>query len=190
MPGYLAALNLKCQSSMATAPYQYPIFNPSNVATSTGKVSTAGIPNFNALSSGAGNLIQSLMGGMPSASPARKANAYFGVGSGMPNSDFVRNRGFDLYGQQADAYQQQGFDNFLKLLQGYSGTVMPTAGQQIQNQQFNADMDFRNRQAAADEEVNRRNYDLKRPKALENSYAEYSPMGIRTKYIRYAPTYV
>ena len=68
----------------------------------------------------------------------------------MPGSDFVRNRGFDLYNMQADQYQQQGFDNFLKMLAGYSGTVMPTTGQQIDQDQFAQTMDFRNRQAAAE----------------------------------------
>ncbi len=64
----------------------------------------------------------------------------------MPGSDFVRNRGYDLYGEKADKYQQEGLDNFLKLLSGYSGTVMPTAGQQIETQQFNANLANRGRE--------------------------------------------
>lgn len=55
----------------------------------------------------------------------------------MPSSDFVRNRGADLYGQQADQYRQRGFDDFLQLLKGASGTIAPTPGEQAQNQQFN-----------------------------------------------------
>lgn len=99
---------------------------------------TNSVPGFNNLSRSATGNIANLLTGLPSASPTQRANAYFGVGSGMPNSDFVRNRGFDLFGEQAEQHKQRGLDDFLKVLQGYSGTVMPTAGQQIQNQQFNA----------------------------------------------------
>lgn len=94
------------------------------------------IPGFNGLSGSATGIIGNLMGGLPSAAPTQRSNAYFGVNSGMPGSDFVRNRGFDLYGEQAQQNQQRGFDDFLKLLQGYSGTVMPTQAEQIGQNQF------------------------------------------------------
>ena len=133
---------------------QYPMFNlPGQTPSSAGSVSNI-VPNFSRLSQGASGIINSGISGLPSASPARRANAYFGASSGMPGSDFVRNRGFDLYGEQADAYQQRGLDNFLKLLQGYSGTVMPTAGQQIQNQQFNRSLQSDERQADANMALN------------------------------------
>lgn len=112
------------------------------------------VPNFNRLSADASGIVNSGMSGLPSSSPARRAGAFFGAGSGMPNSDFVRNRSYDLYGEQADAYQQRGLDNFLKLLQGYSGTVMPTAGQQVQNQQFNRELQSNERQADANMALN------------------------------------
>jgi len=94
------------------------------------------IPGFSNLSASGSGIVKNLMGGLPSAGPAQRANAYFGAASGMPGSDFIRNRGFDLYGQQAEQYKQRGFDDFLKLLSGYSGTVAPTVGESIQEDQF------------------------------------------------------
>lgn len=140
------------------------------------------IPGFSNLTQDATGIIGNLMGGLPSAAPAQRSAAYFGVGSGMPGSDFVRNRGYDLYGEQAEGYKQRGFDDFLKLLTGFSGTVAPTTGQQLQNEQFNADLDFRNRQAAAQNYLDNEYLALKQPRLRENSYSEYSPLGTRTKY--------
>ena len=99
------------------------------------------IPGFSTLSSSGSGIVKNLMGGLPSAAPTQRANAYFGTTSGMPGSDFIRNRGFDLYGQQAESYKQRGFDDFLKLLSGVSGTVAPTTGQSIQQQQFPTETD-------------------------------------------------
>lgn len=128
-----------------------------------------GIPNPFPEFAGMNNLatgnIMSLLGGMPSAAPTQRANAYFGVNSGMPGSDFVRNRGYDLYGEQAENYKQRGFDNFLNLLGGYSGTVMPTAGQQIQQQQFAQDLAARQQQANAQMALERQQQELNEMKA-------------------------
>ncbi len=123
------------------------MFNlPGRTPPTTGAVDTRGVPGFQGMSQTATGNIGALLNGMPSASPARRASAYFGASSGMPGSDFVRNRGFDLYGEQAEGYKQRGLDNFLKLLQGYSGTVMPTAGQQLETQQFNTNLGNRQRE--------------------------------------------
>lgn len=122
-------------------------------------------PEFAGMNNLATGNIMSLLGGMPSAAPTQRANAYFGVSSGMPGSDFVRNRGFDLYGEEAEGYKQRGFDNFLNLLGGYSGTVMPTAGQQMQNQQFYQDMATRNQQANAQMALEREAQELNELKA-------------------------
>ena len=65
----------------------------------------------------------------------------------MGNSDFVRNRGFDLYGKEAEASKQRGFDDFLKLLSGYSGTVMPTVAQQQRSGEFAQDLQQRQNEA-------------------------------------------
>lgn len=107
------------------------------------------IPGFGGMTTGASGIVNQLMQGMPSAAPTQRANAYFGAQSGMPGSDFVRNRGFDLYGQEAEASKQRGFDNFLKMIGAYSGTVAPTAGQSLQAFESAADRQSRNAQAAA-----------------------------------------
>lgn len=114
------------------------------------------IPGFGGMSTGASGIVNQLMQGMPSAAPTQRANAYFGAQSGMPGSDFVRNRGFDLYGQEAEASKQRGFDNFLKMIGAYSGTVMPTAGQSLQAQQAAAELASRNRQVDAQLGLDRR----------------------------------
>jgi parvulin-like peptidyl-prolyl isomerase len=140
---------------MATT-FQYPQFNPPGTQARTmANPLASAIPSFPQLNTAATNNISAMLSGLPSTSTARRANAFFGQQSGMPGSDFVRNRGFDLYNTQADQYQQQGFDNFLKMLAGYSGTVAPTFGQQIDQDQFAQTMDFRERQAEADRALQR-----------------------------------
>jgi hypothetical protein len=126
---------------------------------------TSAIPGFDNLAGGASSLVQNLLSGLPSAAPAQRQAAYFGVNSGMPGSDFARNRGYDLYGEQAEAFQQRGFDDFLKLLQGYSGTVAPTAGQTLQQRQANAEMISRQRQADAQLGLDRKAQELNELKA-------------------------
>ena len=118
---------------------QYPVIlptqpftvqDPQRYARSTHDVLAGAIPGLDRATSGASTMVSDLLGGMPSPSRTRKANAYFGTASGMPGSDFVRNRGFDLYSKEADAYKQRGFDDFLSLLKGVSGTIAPTTGEQ------------------------------------------------------------
>jgi len=104
------------------------------------------IPNFGGLSQNASGIVGNMMGGLPSSGPAKTKAAYFGATSGMPNSGVSNALGYDLYREDADKYQQQGFDNFLNLIQGYSGTIMPTTGQQIQNNQYQQDFTDRRRQ--------------------------------------------
>lgn len=85
-------------------------------------------------STASGN-INELLSGLPSPSIARNANAYFGINSGMPGSDFVRNRGFDLYNTQANQMKQQGLQDLLGLLGSVSGTAVATPGQALQDKQ-------------------------------------------------------
>lgn len=91
-----------------------------------------------------------LLTGLPSASPVQRSNAYFGAASGMPGSDFVRNRGFDLYGEKAESYKKRGFDDFLALLKGASGTITPTTGEltqsALQNQNLQQQQSLNNSQ--------------------------------------------
>jgi hypothetical protein len=138
---------------------QYPRFQMPTTASGTspqasGIINNA-IPNFSNLTQNASGIVGNLMGGMPSTAPTRRKAAYFGVGSGMPNSGVSNALGYDLYGQEAAANKQQGFDNFLKLIQGFSGTVSPTTGEQMQQSQFDQDLAFREREADAARELAR-----------------------------------
>lgn len=95
------------------------------------------IPGLDVLTNSATSNIGDQLNGLPSAGRARTDNAYFGINSGMPTSDFTRNRGADLYHDRANQYEQQGFNNLLGLVGGYSGNVGTSAGQQQQQNQFN-----------------------------------------------------
>jgi len=119
---------------------------------------SSAIPGLDKMTSSATSIINNALNGLPSPSESRLANAYFGAGSGLdPTSDFLRNRGFDLYKRNANQRQQQGFGNLLNLVGTYSGAVAPTPGQEIsditqnrqistQNAQFGADMGFQQQQ--------------------------------------------
>jgi hypothetical protein len=97
---------------------------------------------------GFGGLIQSaqgavgnLLNGLPSPSQARTSNAYFGANSGLGmGSDFLRNRGYDLYGQQSQQNQQAGLQDLNSLISGVSGPALTNQGQQLQNTQFNQNL--------------------------------------------------
>jgi len=115
------------------------------------------IPGLTANTGAASANIGQQLTGLPSTGQAKRKAAYFGATSGMPNSGVSNALGYDLYGEQADQYQQQGFDNLLKMLTSYSGTAAPTTAQVQQEQQWNQDRedrrisDFRDR--AAQEEA-------------------------------------
>jgi hypothetical protein len=80
-------------------------------------------------------VIQDLLQGLPSVDQSRQANAYFGQGSGMgAGSDFLRNRGYDLYGQQAAARQQQGLGDLTQFMAGVSGPALQYRGQDLNQQ--------------------------------------------------------
>lgn len=123
-------------------------------------------------------MVNNLLSGMPSTGTAQRANAYFGSQTGMPSSDFVRNRGFDLYREQADKYQQRGFDDFLQLLRGTSGTIAPTTGEQLQSNQF--DRNFQQHQVDQNQQVGQFNSTYNKdagPSRIPDSYTEYNVLG-------------
>jgi hypothetical protein len=95
----------------------------------------------------------------------------------MGNSDFVRNRGFDLYGKEAEANKQRGFDDFLKLLSGYSGTVMPTAGQQQQGSQFDRNLQFQRENAQAQIDLEQQGLDQNAIRSIGSGRESGSPLG-------------
>lgn len=112
------------------------------------------IPGFNGLTSAASGNIGAQLSGLPSTGRAKTKAAYFGATSGMPNSGVSNALGYSLYGQEAEQQQQQGFENLIAMLTGYSGTVAPTTGQQLQSSI--SDRDFQD---------NRRREDLGRQDA-------------------------
>lgn len=95
------------------------------------------LPNLPQATGKAQSNVMDLLNGLPNAGNAQNQAAYYGVNSGMPNSDFARNRGFDLFNNQADQRKQQGLQGLLSLLGGVSGTATLTPGQQQEGSQFN-----------------------------------------------------
>lgn len=105
------------------------------------------IPNFANLTGSASANIQDLLAGSASPNEARLDNAWYGAGTGLDTtSPFLANRGRALYGQRDQQRKQSGIDNFLKMLQSFSGTVVPTAGQELQNNQFQQNFGYRQQQ--------------------------------------------
>lgn len=121
------------------------------------------IPGFSGLSGDASSLIKQLMSGNLTYGERRAiydAGAERGTASGMPGST---GRGGSLFanadarniGLQSGQRQQQGFQDLLAMLSGYSGAVVPTVGQQMQSDQFGQNLAFQQQEA-------NRNYGLKR----------------------------
>jgi len=95
------------------------------------------IPGLSTLTGTATNNIQSLLSGNIDPSITRNAAATFGVSNGLGTGSGITNRyGYDLYKNQAKANQQTGLQDLLGLVGGYSGTVAPSAGENVQNNQF------------------------------------------------------
>lgn len=102
------------------------------------------LPGVTGLTNTATNNIGSLLSGLPSASSARTANAYFGVGAGTPAgpngaggvNTFIGNRGADLYGQQAQQNQQTGLNDLLSTIGTFTSPALANQGQQLSNTQF------------------------------------------------------
>lgn len=114
--------------------------------TASSSIINRAVPNGGGLTEMASNRIRSLLGGMPGTSVARRANAYFGGASGMPGSEFVRNRGFDLYNQQGEQRQQQGFQDLLSLIASTTAPTLQQQGQDIQQNQFGQNLGEQQRQ--------------------------------------------
>jgi hypothetical protein len=95
------------------------------------------LPGISGLQGQATSAIGNLLGGLPSPSASRTANAYFGAGSGMgAGSQFLQNRGEDLYNQKAAQNQQTGLGDLTSLLGATTSPALQYQGQQLQNQQF------------------------------------------------------
>lgn len=146
---------------------------------STQSILSRFLPDVGNLTTNASGVINNLLQGQPSPSLARRSNAYFGAQSGMPNSDFVRNRGFDLYNQQGDQRQQQGIQDFLSLLGGYTGLT----GQQNESNRFSQNLGLQDRQSAVQNSLNAAKIkdSLNVPKQ-EYSYSETPASGGPARY--------
>lgn len=131
------------------------------------------IPGFTGLTSDASNLIKSLMSGNLSGSTKKAifdAGAERGTAAGMPGSTGVAGSLFanaDLrdIGRTSEQQQQQGFQDLLAMITGYSGTVTPTAGQELQNQLGNRELNFR--QYQYHDERSRANQEAERQRAAK-----------------------
>lgn len=107
---------------------------PTAPAPSAIDIYESNIPGIKGLTQSATNIIQSSLDGLPSPDQARLANAYFGAGTGLDStSEFLRNRGFDLYGMQAQEQKSRGIGDLLSFLSSTSGLV----GQQMEEGRFN-----------------------------------------------------
>jgi len=122
------------------------------------------VPGISANTNTASQNVGSMLNGLPSAGPARTKAAYFGATSGLPNSGVSSALGYDLYNQDAQRYQQQGFDDLMKMLTTYSGPA-------LQDKQFNTNMAFQSSQANA---ANRR-ADAELAMKQQDQEAKYAP---------------
>lgn len=121
-----------------------------NSAPSSGANYLGGL-GFGGLINSAQQDVGSLLNGLPSPSTTRTANAYFGAGTGLgTGSDFLRNRGYDLYGQQSQQRQQTGLQDLNSLMSGVSSPELSNQGQQLQNTQFNANLNQQGDQYSQD----------------------------------------
>lgn len=57
--------------------------------------------------------------------------ARFGMGAGIPGSGVSGSYGRKLLGQTIEGLQSQGLQDYLNTLKTYSGTLMPTTGEQL-----------------------------------------------------------
>lgn len=147
------------------------------------------IPGFSGLTGNASSYIKQLMSG--SITPGERSAVYQagaerGTLGGMPggstqSGNIFANNDLRTLGLMAGERQQQGLNSFMNLLQTVSGTVVPTAGQQIQSNQFQQDLGFRQNEANRNFGLNQDRADLAAaqfnqqygPKLYERSYEPY-----------------
>lgn len=113
-------------------------------------INNLNIPGFSGLTGDASNLIKNLFTGTLTPGSRKAiydAGAERGVASGMPGStgyagSLFANADLRNIGRAAEDQQQKGFQDLLAMITGYSGTVAPTVGQDIQQQQFSTTSDL------------------------------------------------
>lgn len=126
------------------------------------------IPGFSGLTKQASDIIRQLMSGTLTTG---ERNAIYNAGaerataSGMPGStgqggSIFANNDLRNIGLASGQRQQQGFQDFLAQLSGFSGAVVPTVGQQMQSDQFGQNLAFQQQEAARDYGLKRNQQDL------------------------------
>lgn len=108
------------------------------------------LPGFSGLSTKLQQRIDDMLSGRLSGGTQRTiqdAAATQAVAGGMPGTSrtsgsLYGNRTLRDLGLTAEKEQQQGIGDLLSTLQAYSGTVVPTTGQEQQDRQFNQTLDF------------------------------------------------
>lgn len=99
------------------------------------------IPSFGANSSRAGDIINNLLNGTPNPGTAQNAAATFGVQNGLGSGSGITQRtGYDLYNQQGAQRQQTGLSDLSSLIGSISSPTLEDQGQNLQNQQFNQNL--------------------------------------------------
>lgn len=128
----------------------------------------AAIPGFSRNTTKASNIISELLAGKLTAGERGaiyNAGAERGTASGMPGStgsggSLFANADLRNIGLASGERQQQGIQDLLSMLTSYSGTVLPTTGQELQNQQFGQEMDFRRTNADRDYKLRKDEADI------------------------------
>lgn len=175
-----------------------PVFgssNPNPLATSPTATSqvpgivSSSVPGAQNLANLASTNTANLLGGLPSTSAARKANAVFGAGSGLaPGSDFLKTRMFDTYGTQVDQRNQQGLQNFLSLIGGLTSPALAENAQNNQQSNFSQSLaqqkqQFADNLAQRQEEFNRSNdlalqeFGFNRSRYYQSQHKRPQPIG-------------
>lgn len=137
------------------------------------------IPGFQNHTADASNLIKSLMSGQLTPGSRKAiydAGAERGVAGGMPATTGIAGSLFanaDLrdIGRSSEDQQQKGFQDLLAMITGYSGTVAPTVGQDIQRQQFGRQMTLEETNA----ELQRRLAEAENARSAGAYQAKYGP---------------
>lgn len=134
------------------------------------------LPGLKGLTESASGIIQSELSGMPNPAETRTANAAWGVANGLAPAqgmDFLNQRGGRLYRSEIENRQRNGIQDFLRFLQGLSGTVSATPGQIMQTGQQSAQNSFENAMALMQQQLAQRQMQ----EANQPVYDSYSTSG-------------
>lgn len=93
------------------------------------------VPGLSELLGTGSGVIKNRLSGTESPAIAQNMNAMWGAGAGLaPGTEFLRNRGVDLFGQRAEARQSQGLQDLLGMLGGITQPLGQYRGQNIERE--------------------------------------------------------